>query len=298
MRMKRWAALLAAALAMPCLVASARAQSRNWTITLRSGEKLEEITAISVHEDTLVADRDGLARALPLDSVATLYRYEGSRAVGGTLIGGGIGLLGGLYLGVDIATHTRGDGPSPAFFIAPVVGAVLGGIVGGNVGASSKIETNYNLAAMTPEERQRALWAYIVQVRSDSIVEASYARNNIYAEMLGAGVFYSINYETMLSQQTALRVGLEYVSQGVVIPVTVSYLFFKGPAHLELAGGVVQIISSERTQAPVISIGYRYQPVKSGLLFAIRFHSFLEAGYGGNLFEKGGPIGFSFGYSF
>jgi hypothetical protein len=292
-------ALLVAALAAVCAANTARAQIREWTVTLHSGEKIEDAIVVGLRGDSVLLDRGGLVRALPIDAVDSLHRDEGSNAVGGTFLGAGTGLLvGTLAGGLMIAADNRGDGPNPVILVGPVLGLVAGGVVGGNIGSGVRYLTTHRLDSMPPEERRRTLEALMERERRDSVVEASYAHNNVYAEVLGSGVFYSLNYEVMLSRKVALRAGVEYADRDLVVPVILHYLVFGGPGHLELGGGVVSRASMPDVPVPILTFGYRYQPQQRGVMFRLGFHQFVGRVAAGSLFEKGAPVGMSFGYSF
>jgi hypothetical protein len=77
------------------------------------------------------------------------------------------------------------------------------------------------------------------------------AKNALYLEGLGAGFLYSINYERLVTDAVAVRLGFSYLSVSasatsggmtetasaslVTVPITVSYV---GVRHLELGGGM------------------------------------------------------------
>ena len=86
---------------------------------------------------------------------------------------------------------------------------------------------------------------------SDGLV----APNSIYAEGLGAGLAYSINYERVLADLVGVRIGFSYLSVGasattsdgtssasssfLSFPMTASFLGLRAGRHaLELGGGI------------------------------------------------------------
>jgi hypothetical protein len=118
------------------------------------------------------------------------------------------------------------------------------------------------------------------------------APNSIYAEGLGAGLAYSINYERMVIDDVAVRVGFEYLSVGasasaggssassnatyVIFPITASYtgIRTRGGAGLELGGGSTLIYTSASASAlgsassgagltptVVAMVGFRLHPI-------------------------------------
>lgn len=128
------------------------------------------------------------------------------------------------------------------------------------------------------------------------------AANNIYVELLGNGYFYSLNYERMVLNSLACRVGVMYnlsndnTNGGTVIPIMVNFLPFNGKHHLEIGGGVTRFSGrlnwdEGAAYLPTAAIGYRYQPPEGGFLFKLTFTPILGAVR---------PIlgGIGFGYSF
>ena len=138
--------------------------------------------------------------------------------------------------------------------------------------------------------------------------------NNIYVEGLGAGFSSTLNYERMLTDKIAARIG--YMSGAVededghdhgddkvtFMPLGVSYLMGSGNHKLEVGGGMTMITghfdagSEDEIEAGVnatfIGGGYRYQRVTGGFLFAAK-------GYYMTLGPLSTPwVGFSFGWTF
>jgi hypothetical protein len=128
------------------------------------------------------------------------------------------------------------------------------------------------------------------------------APNSVYAEGLGAGLAYSINYERVFADQIVLRGGLSYLTisatafdeQGQVeasanatfmtFPVTVSYFGLRGGKHsLEVGGGATLAYASGDSTALGVSasgsgvgafgtflLGYRLHPVgRAGFQFRV-----------------------------
>jgi hypothetical protein len=297
--------LLAAALGIVCALQSARGQSTNWTITLNSGETIDDASVVGLHDDSLLVSRGGFVRVLPLDALATMHRVDGTHMAGGILAGTGIGLLAGVILDGFYISSTKPDGPDPMVLVIPLGSIVGGGVIGATIGGSSKNEWTYDLASMSANDRRKRLEVIASWEGNDSILTVRYAgenvghtRNNIYLEFFGAGVFYSLNYEILLDRKLAARIGIEIVEQGVVEPMTITYLVFDGPGHLELGAGVVSPMYDRVYTSPVLSIGYRYQPARRGIFFNVGFHFLLSDEPAGGIFEKGAPIGMGLGYSF
>lgn len=134
-----------------------------------------------------------------------------------------------------------------------------------------------------------------------SVLEQRSAKNGIYADILGPGLFYSINYDRFLVKDVSARIGISYLSLGasasdgtttasagfsyLAIPLTASYLGIGSDTHmLELGGGGVLmhvtgsgIVDSgtERSGASASATmfgatmlaGYRRQPAEGGFIF-------------------------------
>jgi hypothetical protein len=122
------------------------------------------------------------------------------------------------------------------------------------------------------------------------------AFQTVYLELGGNGLWYSLNYERILPQNVALRVGASYLSMSATagaatssvssfgVPLTASYLGLGGVSHkLELGGGVVferfsgQASSGFGEKAaggglyPLATfiMGYRYAPARGGFNFKL-----------------------------
>lgn len=142
------------------------------------------------------------------------------------------------------------------------------------------------------------------------------AGNTIYAELLGPGLLYSLNYDRMLTESLSGRVGFSVFSVdaetsdpgqskkvGVTtIPATLNYLIGKGSHKLELSGGLVFITASRKFNGVskiessgalgTAGLGYRYHPVNGGFNFRLGFSPFFDK----DVFVPW--AGMSLGYSF
>jgi hypothetical protein len=118
------------------------------------------------------------------------------------------------------------------------------------------------------------------------------APNSVYAEGLGAGIVYSVNYERMVIDDVAVRLGFGYLSVGasasaagatssssatyLMVPITASYtgIRTRGGAGLELGGGSTLIYTSASASAlgtatsgagltptVVAMVGFRLHPI-------------------------------------
>jgi hypothetical protein len=131
------------------------------------------------------------------------------------------------------------------------------------------------------------------------------AKNAIYVDLLGPGLFYSINYDRMLTDDLSARIGFSYLSFGAsagdgtgtasasaefsywAVPVTVSYLGIGSDSNmLEVGGGPVimnvkgsgvvetdDTASGAEASATVFAmtgmVGYRHQPADGGFVFRV-----------------------------
>ncbi len=118
--------------------------------------------------------------------------------------------------------------------------------------------------------------------------EPQRALNTIYGEVLGAGLFWSVNYERLVLDDLAVRVGFGYIGASgydtdgsrvtaslITIPLTVSYLGIGNARHIFEIGGGATLIGvtaavdsgvSRRSGAGLgawgtIFAGYRVHPV-------------------------------------
>lgn len=111
------------------------------------------------------------------------------------------------------------------------------------------------------------------------------ASTALYAELLGSGLFFSINYEHRMDQALAFRVGGLYGGEkaywGFVQALGLESL---APSHHLEYGGGIGIIGVEFTlwgyssSGPAkphvyfpLHVGYRFQPSDGGLVFRLGF---------------------------
>jgi len=121
------------------------------------------------------------------------------------------------------------------------------------------------------------------------------AQNTIYAEGLGAGLAYSLNYERRVIDELGLRAGFSYLSVSATagsasssstyttFPLTVSYLgLHSRKATFEVGGGMTLAYASGSASAlgattsgsgmtpyGTAFVGYRLHPVGGGFNFRI-----------------------------
>ena len=137
------------------------------------------------------------------------------------------------------------------------------------------------------------------------------APNSIYAEGLGAGLAYSLNYERMVLDDLGVRIGFSYLSMSgsvssgsasssasasfLSFPITASYIGIRSGKHsLELGGGFTMTRSSGSGSSfgmtasgsgmsglGTAMIGYRIHPVdRAGFNFRIGLMALAGKGLG------------------
>jgi hypothetical protein len=140
------------------------------------------------------------------------------------------------------------------------------------------------------------------------------AWNSIYAEALGTGLVYTLNYERLLSSSFGLRLGFGYLpvsaekKNGTTVsesatsaPLTLSWFpFGASSSKLEIGAGLsyIDLTKSVRGFPQVNSIGYagiigyRYEDEAGGFLFRVGFTPIILLG---GFYAWGGA---SLGYAF
>lgn len=148
------------------------------------------------------------------------------------------------------------------------------------------------------------------------------APNSIYAEGLGAGLAYSLNYERLVIDDLAVRAGFSYMSFGasatssngqtasasatfMTFPITASYLGVRSGKHaLELGGGATIMSASGSASGIGASssgsgmgalgtamVGYRIHPLE-GAGFNFRIGAMALMGNGVSLSAANDPTAF------
>jgi hypothetical protein len=142
--------------------------------------------------------------------------------------------------------------------------------------------------------------------------------NSVYAEGLGAGLAYSVNYERLVIDDLGVRIGVSYLSMSATagsasasaswmsFPITASYIGIRGGKHaLELGGGATLTRASGSGSSfgmtasgsgvsalGTAMIGYRIHPV-DGAGFQFRVGLMALAGKGLGL-DTSDPTAFGF----
>ncbi len=151
-----------------------------------------------------------------------------------------------------------------------------------------------------------ALAAAALAAAAPAGAEEREARNAIFAEGLGPGLAYSVNFERLVEQDFALRLGVSYLSisasaggaaasaSWLSIPVTASYLGIGSGNHsLEIGAGATLIRAGGSGTSMGISatgegmtvwgtalIGWRRQPPEGGFQFRLGLCALVGKGLG------------------
>ena len=157
-----------------------------------------------------------------------------------------------------------------------------------------------------------AVLVAIVGLCCPALAQSPTSPNSIYLELLGNGLFYSLNYDRMITESFGARVGIGYVqpieASLTTVPIMAHYLVGSGSSKLELGFGACMLlqpdwsglsfIGSEDKEARgsqilgTATLGYRYQRTDGGFVFRVGVTPFFGV-MGFNL-----TGGLSFGYGF
>jgi len=140
----------------------------------------------------------------------------------------------------------------------------------------------------------------------------TYKKNQLYLELAGNGLVYSVNYERLLTENFTLRAGIGYtpgliLAEGtfIQIPVTASYLLGGQSSKLEMGLGAtffsgqdVEFLGIDAEDFSVVLVtgilGYRYVS-RGGFVFRIALTPFYSSESEPNFNLYGG---LSFGFMF
>lgn len=153
---------------------------------------------------------------------------------------------------------------------------------------------------------------FVQTISNAQSTSSNFKQNQLYLELAGNGLIYSLNYERLLSKNFALRFGFG-ITPGVIfvegtyihIPFTASYLvgsetskFEAGIGATYFAGTDVEIFGLPAGDQSLIFvtgiIGYRYIS-PGGFVFRIFFSPLYSSEADPNLIPTGG---LSFGFAF
>lgn len=134
--------------------------------------------------------------------------------------------------------------------------------------------------------------------------ELKIVKNNIYLELGGSGVVYSINYERIILKINRFslntRIGYATLRDFYAIPMTIHILVGKkrnieNRSYLDIGSGITFInfcADCMHEKLVVFIFGYRFQSLNNGVMCRISYNPFIE----GNQFHHwvGVTVGFKF----
>ena len=145
------------------------------------------------------------------------------------------------------------------------------------------------------------------------IIRPRHAQNQIYFELGGCGITYTINYERLLSDNFALRGGIGVTPGWIVfdgtiftIPVTGSYLIGDGSSKFELGLGAtyltttdIEVFGLPAGSSSLVAfngiIGYRGGRPDGGFIFRVAFAPMYSPDFDPE-FIPYGLVSFGFGF--
>jgi hypothetical protein len=146
------------------------------------------------------------------------------------------------------------------------------------------------------------------QQEEEPVSPATVNAQQVYAELLGPGLFYTLNYDTRFGKKEkglGMRVGIGAVftgGEGVVsLPIGLNYLAGRNGNYLEVGGGLSYLTASSGIidNGGVLgfaTFGYRRQPYKQkNVTWRIAFDPLIDFSSGFSLLPW---VGFSLGYRF
>jgi hypothetical protein len=130
-----------------------------------------------------------------------------------------------------------------------------------------------------------------------------------YLELLGNGIFYSLNYDTRFANThdgLGARLGISfYRKEAIAVPIHLNYVIGSGNHGLELGGGVYTYVRLQGSDGVIFFpsgvVAYRYQPLDKHFSFRAGWMPTFAPSSGGEYdFSKLGWywVGLSFGYQF
>lgn len=145
------------------------------------------------------------------------------------------------------------------------------------------------------------------------VIGETFKANQVYLELGGCGITYTLNYERLLSKNFALRGGIGITPgflfvDGTIftIPLTGSYLIGEGYSKLELGLGATYLTTTDidifglpAGSSSLIAfdgiIGYRGGSPNGGFIFRIAFNPMYSSDFDPN-FIPYGLVSFGFGF--
>jgi hypothetical protein len=105
-----------------------------------------------------------------------------------------------------------------------------------------------------------------------AVAEPRTARNAVFLEMGGSGLFLSVNYDRMLSDYFSLRVGIGGIvvegDRALTFPILFNLLLGPPSDKLEIGAGI-SLLGPGAATFIALAVGYRYAPTKPGPSFRV-----------------------------
>ncbi len=136
----------------------ANAQNRSWSISLVSGEEMQNVALQAIGHDTLYISRSAnFSDWIVLDSIAQLRHETQGAILPATLIGG---VVGGV-IGFSVQPSSKNQ--SEANVYGTVFGVIVGGAAGFLVGSFLQSDAVYDLTKLGRPERIRIVIGLVSQ---------------------------------------------------------------------------------------------------------------------------------------
>lgn len=125
----------------------------------------------------------------------------------------------------------------------------------------------------------------IFQLAITPLFSQSDFRHGVFLELGGNAYHYSINYERQFAKGLTGRIGVGYVPEILIVPVTIGKIYGTRQHHFEIAGGLdfarnSGVVINEEIPKYFIAltafIGYRYQRPDKRLFLRGGFTPILE----------------------
>ncbi len=148
--------------------------------------------------------------------------------------------------------------------------------------------------------------AFSLGAKAEESPDFEGVKSAVFAELLGNGLFFTLNYDRRIAGNFGLRAGAGYIGSlegdgGILtIPVNANFLLGREGRYFEVGGGVTylnsagsEIFDSGNQWSISLTFMYRRQPLNGGFMW--------RAGFTPLIFEKTVIpyyVGFGLGYAF
>ncbi len=149
-------------------------------------------------------------------------------------------------------------------------------------------------------------------VVAQDIVEAA-PKNAFYAELLGSGLFFSLNYDYRLGEKFGLRGGIGFIGNdnsfgssgfsynntALTIPLGLNVMLGKGNRYFDVGAGITYVKDNggelSQEYSPItgsLNFSFRYQPLGGGVMFKVGISPIFTNDYF-DPFRPGLAVGYS-----